>query len=164
MCGHQVFAGHHLIDGTSHITLETQVAIGDNTHQATIVIHHGDAADMIFVHQVERILHGASELDGDRVINHAVFGTFDNGHLARLLLDTHVLVDDTDSAFACYGNGHSRLRHRVHGSGNEGDFQFDVTRESRAQMYGTGQYFRICRNQEDVIVCEAVHHNFVCNK
>jgi len=81
---------------------------------------------VILTHQHERVADGFAALDGDGIVYHAVFGTLDNGYLAGLLVDRHVLVDDADSALAGYGNSHRRFGYGVHGGCDKRHFQFDV--------------------------------------
>ena len=126
VCGDEFLGCHHVIDGPQHIFLETEVAIRHDAHQMLLFVHHGYAADVIFVHELQRILHAASALYRYGVVNHAVLGAFYNGNLARLLFDTHVFMYDTDAAFARNCDSHRRFRDGIHRSRNEGNLKFDV--------------------------------------
>ena len=88
------------------MTLETEVAVSDNTHEVVFFINHGNAADMIVVHHIQSILDGAAATNRDRVIDHTVLCTLDDGHLTSLLFDRHILMNDTDTALTRNGNGH----------------------------------------------------------
>ena len=126
VCGDEFLGCHHVIDGSQHIFLETEVAIRHDAHQMLLFVHHGYAADVIFVHEFQCILHAASALYRHGVVNHAVLGAFYNGNLARLLFDTHVFMYDTDAAFARNCDSHRRFRDGIHRSRNEGNLKFDV--------------------------------------
>ena len=68
-CGHQV-AGHDVVHLLIQILLESKVPVGDDTHQFSF---HGDgqAADMLFMHDVERFVEGGIRGDRHRVHNQA---------------------------------------------------------------------------------------------
>jgi hypothetical protein len=104
--GNQVLAGHYLINLLVHVTLETKVTVGHDTNEMILVIHHWNTTDMIVVHHIQRILHCTATTDGDRVINHTILSTLHDSHLTSLLLDGHVLVDDTNTTFAGDSNRH----------------------------------------------------------
>ena len=106
MGGHEMFLRHDLIDGTIQTTLEAQVTVGDDTHQMTVVVYHGDTTDMILRHDVEGLCHRCSQGDGDRIIDHTVLCTFHDGHLTGLVVNRHILVDYTDTALTRDGDGH----------------------------------------------------------
>ena len=108
------------------MAFKTQVAVGNDADEATFIVDHGDATDVVLVHQIQGIAHRFVTFDGNGVVNHTVFSTFHDGHLACLLLDAHVFVDNADTSLAGNGNGHLRLRYRVHGSGYERNLQVDV--------------------------------------
>ena len=137
--GDEVFLGHDLIDEFVEVTLEAQVPVGDDTDKQVVLIHHGNATDMVFRHHGEGILHRLSLTDGDGVIDHAVLCSFDDGHLPGLLIHRHVFVDDADTTLTGNGNGHFRLRDSIHGGSNERNVQLDVTGEHGFQLYGPGE-------------------------
>ena len=143
LCGrrHQVLLGHHLVNALVRMTFETQVAVGDNAHQVSFIIDNGYAANVIFMHQFECVAHSLVALDGNRVVNHAVFGTLHDGYLTGLFFDAHVLVNHTDTAFAGNGNGHLRLCHRVHGGSDKGNLQVNVAREFRGKRNFARKHF-----------------------
>ena len=162
--GDEVLLRHHLLYGAVQAALKAQVAVGDDAHEALLVVDHGYASDVVFGHDVKSLCHGAAAGNGDGVVDHAVLSTLDDGHLACLLVDGHVLVDDADASLAGDGNGHLALGDGVHGSRHKGHVQLDVAREAGFQLYRLGQYFRVSGNQQDVVEGQAVHHDFVCNK
>ena len=138
MGGHEVLAGHHLIDGLVEPTLKAQVTVGDDTHQMVLVVDHGNAADVVVVHHFQSVLHRLAAADGHGVVDHAVLGPLHDGHLVRLFLYRHVLVDDADTAFARDRNGHGRLGDGVHGGRHERDIERDVTGKACFQLYRLG--------------------------
>ena len=164
MCGDEVLGSHHLVNLLVETAFEAQVAIGHDAHQFVIIVHDGDATNVVVGHHGKGILHGAAAANGHRVVDHAVLGTLHDSHLASLGLYRHVLMNHTDTTFAGDGDGHCRLGDRVHGGGYKRHIQCNVSRKARFQLYSLRQYFRISRNKQDVIKSETVHHDFVFYK
>ena len=161
---HEILACHHVVDEFVEMTLETEVAVGDDTHEVVLLIHYGDTSDVVFRHDVEGVFHCLSATYCHGVVNHSVLGTLHDGHLTGLVFNRHVLVNHADTAFARYGDSHCRLGDGVHGSRNERHVQGDVTRELGLQLYRFRQYLGISGNKKDVIEGQTVHYNFICNK
>ena len=161
---HQIVLRHDLLHGTVETALKAQVAVCHDTHEVLVVVDHGDTSDMILRHDVQSLCHRRSQGDRDRIIDHAVLSTLHDSHLTRLVLDGHILVNNTDTTFTCNGDGHLRLCHSIHGSRHKRHVQLNVARETGFQLYCLGQYLRISRNQQDVVECKTIHHDFVCNK
>ena len=140
MGSHQILARHHIVNFALQPALKAQVAIRNDAHQVVLVIYHWNTTDVILSHHGQRVGHGLATANGHGVVNHAVLSTLYNGHLAGLCLDGHILVNHTNATFAGNGNGHSRLRHRVHSSGHERYVQLNVPRKAGFQLYRFGQY------------------------
>ena len=103
---HQMILRHDLIDGTIQTTLKAEVTVSHDTHQMTVVIHHGDTTDMILRHDLEGLCHRGTQGDGDRIVDHTILGTLHDSHLTGLVVDRHVLVDHTDTTLTSDGDGH----------------------------------------------------------
>ena len=162
--GYQVFGSHHIPYRSAHVGEETHVPVGHDAHQVIVVVHHRDAADVVLVHEIQRIPHGLVLVDGNRVADHAVFRTFHLPDLGRLLHDTHIFMNYADASFPCQGDGHRRFCHGVHGGGHNGDVKMDVPGKPRLQAYLPRKDFRIPRNKEDVVKCETLQCNSFINK
>ena len=52
---HQPVAGHHIAHRPAHFLFETQVAVGDNTHQALLIIDNRNASNAVFAHESDGI-------------------------------------------------------------------------------------------------------------
>ena len=108
----QVVFGHHLVDQTVEVALETQVAVGYDTYQYLVLVDYGDTADVVFAHHRQSLAYRRAATDGHGVVNHTVFGTFHGVYLPGLGLDAHVFMNHANAAFAgdsdcqlCFGNG-----------------------------------------------------------
>ena len=159
--GNQVLARHHLGYRTLHVRLKTQVAVRYNPHQHVLVVHHGNTADVVFLHQLQRIAHGLLCRNSDRVGNQSVLRTLHAAHLSRLRLDRHVLVNHTDTAFAGDSNRHRRLRHGVHRCRHHGDVQANVTGELTAEVHLTRKHLRISGHQQHIVKGKPLFNNSI---
>ena len=140
MGSNKILRSHHLIYLFVEMTLETQVTICYNTNQMVFVINNRNTTNMIVMHHIKSILHCASATNSDWIVNHSILGTLYNGHLACLLLNRHVLVDNTDTSLTSYGYGHRRLGNSIHSGCYEWNVQLDITRELGFQLYLFRQY------------------------
>ena len=143
--------GHHLRNRTQHVPLETQIPVRDDTDQLAIRIHNRNSADLVLLHQIQRVAHRILLRDGHRVVDHAVLGTLHPADLSRLFRNGHVLVDHTDTAFTRQRNGQRRLRHGIHRGGHNGDVELDITRETGLDADLSRQHFRIGGYEQHIV-------------
>ena len=54
---HKIILRHNLLNGTIQTTLKAQVTVSNDAHEVLLIIHHGDTANMILRHDVERLGH-----------------------------------------------------------------------------------------------------------
>ena len=139
MGDHEVFLRHHVINLLVQICLETKVTVGHNADKGVDIIYHRDTTNVILMHDVEGILHGRATLDGDRIVNHTVFGTFHDGNLTSLLLYRHILMNHADTTFTGNGDCHGCLCDSVHGCCHKWNLQFNITRELGGKGDFTGK-------------------------
>ena len=161
---HKAFGSHDVAHGDGKVLLETDVTVGDDTHQATAAVGDGDAANVVFLHQAKGIGHGLVLVNGNGVGDHAVLRTLYLTYLTGLGGDAHILVNDADSAFARQGDGHGRLGDRNHGGRHDGDVEGNVAGETGVEVYHAGEHLRISRDEKDIVECEAFHGNSVIYK
>ena len=96
----------------------------------------------------------------ERIDNDAVFGALYLVHLVCLLLDGHVLVNDTDTALPCNGDRHLCFCDGVHRRCHHRCFQLDGTCQRCAQINHIRCYVRFCRNQQNVIKRQPLFSEF----
>ena len=104
--GHQIFGSHYFTYRYRHIFLESQVAVGDNAYEPVVAIHHRDTADMVFLHELQRVAYRAVAGDGDRVIDHTALSSLDLTHLSGLLGNRHILVYHADTPLSGHSDRH----------------------------------------------------------
>ena len=164
VCGDQFVFGHHLVDRTVHVTLETQVTVGHDTDQGLIFRYNRNAADVVLFHQHQGIAYGIVFADGDGVVDHAVLGTFDLAYLCGLLCDTHIFVNHTDTSFTGDSDCQLSFGHGIHSGRNDRGIDEYITRETRSDRYLAGKHFRISRDKQDIIECESFGLNLISNE
>ncbi len=72
-------------------------------------------------------------------------------HLAGLLLNGHVFVDDAHAALPGDGNAHAGVGDSVHGGGHQRDVQPDFLCQLYRQIDVLGQHLAFVRHQQDVV-------------
>jgi len=117
--GDQFVLGHHIVDRALHVALEPQVAVRYDADQRIVRGDHGNSADVVLFHQLQRIAYRIVFADGDRVVDHTVLGALHLAHLGGLVGDRHIFVDYADSSFAGDSDGHVGFRHGIHGCRND---------------------------------------------
>ena len=138
MGGHQVVLRHNLINRTVEPTFETQVTIGHDTYKSFVIINNGNTTNMILCHDLKGLSNCRATWNGDGVVNHTILCPLDNSHLTCLVLNSHVLMNNTNSSLTGNGNSHLTLGHRVHGSSHKGNVQLNMTSEQSFQLYCLG--------------------------
>ena len=122
----EVLGCHNLLYEHVHVFLEADVTVGDYSGQAAVFAYYRDAADVVGVHHSQGLAHSLVFVDGERVADHSALGPLDLAHLGCLVGGGHILVNDTDAAFAGKGYGHCCFRYGVHCGGHYGDVESDV--------------------------------------
>ena len=113
----------------SHILLEPQVPVRDDSDQEAIDVDNRDSSDVVLAHHRKRFTHSGFRANRNGVVDHPVLSPFYAADLLALFLDRHVLVDHTDSSGPCHGYSESRFSHCVHGGGHDRSVELDVGRE-----------------------------------
>src|SRR5262249_54797094 len=98
---------------------------------------------------------------GDGVGDDAVLAALDAVHLARLLRDRQVLVDDADAPLLGQGDGQFALGDRVHGRGDDRDVEADGAGELGADVHVGGDDVAVGGLQEDVVEGDALVGNAI---
>ena len=125
--GDEPLLRHDLLYLPRSVFLETEVAVGDDAYQRPVGRDDGDAAYAVLLHEAQRVAYGILLENGDRVVNHAVFGTFHLPHLRCLLLDRHVFVYHSDTSLPCERDGQRGFGDRIHCGGYDGNVKTNVS-------------------------------------
>ncbi len=98
--GDEVVACHYFADGEIHIAFEAKVTVGNDSDQKSLIVNHGNTADVILFHHCKSISDRFIPANGHGVVDHAVFSAFHRMDLTCLFGDRHVFVDDPDTSLA----------------------------------------------------------------
>ena len=126
--GDEVVLGHHFADRLVKIALEAQVSIREDAYEA-LSARDRQPGNLVLVHEIERLPDGNFRSDRYRVHNHAALRPFHLVHFFGLAFDGHVPVNEPDAALSCDRDGETRVRHRVHCCGDDGNIQRDLAAE-----------------------------------
>ena len=148
--------GHHGADRLLQIALEANVAVGDDADRPTVSRHHGQARDVVSLHQLERLGQLLVGADGYRVDHHPGLGLLDLLNLEGLLGDGEILVNDPDAALPRHTDGGGGLGHRVHGRRYDRHGQLDGSRQRRLDVGVLRDDVALGRDQQDVVEGESL--------
>ena len=156
----QIVFRHPLGDRQIEARLESQIAVGENADQLSVRVRHRHAGNLVLLHHLQRLGDRLPRPHGDRVDDHARFRALHFVDLFRLLLDRHVLVDDTESALLRHGDRQARLGHRVHRRGDDRDVESNVAGQTRGDVDEVRVKVGLRRAQQDVVKCQTDRNRF----
>ena len=121
-----LFGRHHIAYGGFQTVFKAHVT-GSHDADQVAILQDRNAGDVVLTGQFEQFTDGCIRLDRDGLFNHTGFEALDLADFVSLLLDGHVLVDDTDTAFLSHGDCQTGFSYGVHCSGNQRNIQFNAT-------------------------------------
>ena len=156
----EVFLRHDVIDRLIVVGFEAEIAVGQNADELAVFCD-GHAADLVPLHERDRLAHAVVGREEKRVGDDAVFAALDLVHLARLLLDGHIFMDDADAAFAGDSDRELALGDGVHRRAHQRYIQTNVVRQPRGQIDLGGKHVGCCRDQKHVVKSQTLLHYLV---
>mmetsp|Transcript_51612 Transcript_51612/g.109666 ORF Transcript_51612/g.109666 Transcript_51612/m.109666 type:complete len:535 (+) Transcript_51612:195-1799(+) len=90
--------------------------------------------------------------DADRAEDESGFVLLDFDHFRNLVSNGQIGVDHTDSTLQCEGDGHPGLGDRVHGAGDDGNLEPDVSGEVSVQLHITNAEVNVARHADEIVV------------
>ncbi len=125
--GNQFFFWRHYIrDLNGIIRHKTHIAVCEDAHKGAVLLTDRNAADLIFAHQIFRILRRILRIKEKRIRNNAVFRSFNFIHFCCLILDRHILVYYADAALARNSDRHSGFRYGIHGRSHKRNIKLNI--------------------------------------
>ncbi len=152
----KVVGGHHGGHRCRVVIGEAHVPVGDDAEHAPPIVHDGEARDAVAFLQrlgVQQRLVGPQR---DRIVDHPALEPLDAPHFLLLRVEIEVAMDHAHPAGLRHGDGHPRLRHSVHGRGQQRDVQSDAPRHLRARIGGARQDAALGRDQQHVVEGEGL--------
>ena len=157
--GDQVLLGHHVAHGNVGARLKAQVAIGQDAHQP-LALRDGHAADAVAAHHLQRIGNQFVGANGHRIDDHPALRALYLVDFACLVGDGKIAVHNADAALLGHGNGHARLRNRVHGRGEQRRVQRDGARQLRLRAHLHRHNLAEGGYQQDIVESEGFRKIF----
>ena len=148
-----VLRRHDGRDRRVELGFKAQVAVRHDTDRL-LAVDDRHARNAHGTGQVDDLTNRHAGRHRDRIAHHAGLEFLDRQDLPRLLLDVHILVDDTESALLGQRDRQSGLRDRIHGSRQDRDAEPNLPGQAGAQIDFPRQDLGVTRLQQDVIECE----------
>ncbi len=130
--------------------LETQVAMCDDANRLAIV-DDGHSGYPLGAREFDNFTDGLVRRNGYRVSNDAALKLLDASDFPGLVGRTHVLVNDSDTAFLSERDSKPRLGNGVHGRRHQRDIQLYLARHVGGQRHFTRQNIRVLGPKEYII-------------
>ena len=156
--GDEVLAGHHFGDLQTVVILgcdEAHVAVGDDADELVVLVHDRQTGDVETAAQLVEVGQGHVRAHGERIADHAGFGTLDDVDLGGLVVDGKVAVQHADAAVASHGDGHVGFGDGVHRGGDRRDLHRDVACEMGGGVHFGRNDVRLVRQQQHIVIGEA---------
>ena len=127
LAGGDQAAGHDVADLLVRLQLDDRphVAAADDADELA-VIDDGDACDALLRHHPPGGLDGLVRAGREHFTVDDLLAPLDLLDFLDLLFAGHVPVDDADAALVGHGDGHLRLRDRVHGGADDRNVEADI--------------------------------------
>ena len=156
--GDESLLRHHVGDGLVVIAFKAKVAVGENADELAL-FGNGHAADTVFFHKFQSVLHEVVGFQEERVGNDAVFAAFYSVYVRSLFFDGHILVNDTEPPFPRHGNRHTAFGNRIHRRADQGQVELNLIAEFGPQIHVARQHVGCLRDQKYVVKRQAFFYN-----
>jgi hypothetical protein len=150
-CGDETFLGHRFLERTVQLSLELQVAIGDDADEAVVAVDDRNAGDPEALHEDRRLADRVFGTESDRLADHAALRALHTIDFRRLPIDGHVLVQHRDSAGTGHRDGHFRFGYGVHRRRHERHPKVNAPRKAGPHVGVAGVSQRMIWNEEHIV-------------
>ena len=130
----EVFLCHYVADFCIVVRNKTHISVCDDSDQLACSVNNRNTGNLIFSHKLVSVINISVCCERKWIYNYAVFRTLYLVNLVRLLFNSHVLVNDTDTALSCDSNCHFCLCYCVHSSGHNRCFKNDIPSQPCAEI------------------------------
>ncbi|MOA06439.1 hypothetical protein D3C78_1260720 [compost metagenome] len=138
---HEIVACHNLADFNFVIMNKTQITIRQNTDQFMFIINDRYTGNTEFPHNFFCIRYQMICRKRERICYNTALGTFYTIHFLCLLFNGHILMNNSNAAFTCNGNGKCCFRYRIHPCADQWNVKLNIVAELRGYVDLFWQYF-----------------------
>jgi hypothetical protein len=150
--GDEVAPGHQGRDRLLEpLVPEAEVAVGQDSDQAPVVVCDRNAGDVVPRHQLECVSDGCVGRQRHRLDDHPRLGALDLVDLSDLVLDREVAVEDPEPALARERDRQPSLGDRVHRRREDRNLEGDLAGQERRRGDLVRQHSRLGRDEQDVV-------------
>ncbi len=156
--GDQVLTGHNLGDLEAVVVLgsdEAHVTVGDDADELVVLVDDRQTGDVEAAAQLVEVGEGDVRAHGERIVDHAGFGTLDDVDLGGLVVDGKIAVQHADAAVTGHGDRHVGFGDGVHCGGDRRDLHRDVAGEVSGGVHLGRDDIRLVRQQQHIVIGEA---------
>ena len=152
---------HHFGDLNVEIGHKPHIAVGDDTHQFA-VLADGNTGDLEFTHQRIGFINKVIGRKEEGLIDNAVLTALYPLNFFRLLLDGHILMNDTDAAFPRHGDRHLAFGNSIHRGTHQRNIQLDLIGEAGIELDCIGQDLALGGHQQHIVEGQGFFQHFAC--
>ena len=146
----EIFFRHDFADRQMKPRFEAKIAIRQNADQPA-VFRDRNARYFVMSHQLDGIFNFVVWRHRDGIDDHAAFRSLDFVDLRRLLIDRHVLVNDSNSALLGKRDCQPGFGYGIHCSADNWNIQFDAPGEPCIRPSFGGKDVGFERNNQNVV-------------
>ena len=159
--GDKMLFGHDLADRHVVVIQEAHITVCDDANQITALIADRNTRDAEFVHEIICFIDEVVCRKGKGVGDDAVFVSLNLVNLFCLLINGHVLVNGTDTAFTSHGNRKIGFGYGIHCGAHQRNVQLDLIGEARLQIDHIGRDFTLRGNEQNVVKGNSVLNDLI---
>ena len=159
-CGDQIFLGHHFANLLVVVCDEAEVTVSEDTNEFA-VFNDRNAGYLVFAHKCVCVEYTVLRRKEERIYDNAVLGTLYLVNFIDLLLDAHVLVDNTDTALSCDSDSHAAFGNGIHCRGHYRRIEHDVLGQVCPEVYHVRCNIALCRNKQYIVKCKPLFDKFL---
>ena len=151
----KVFLSHNVLNRHIVVGHEAEVAVCYDSDKNSVFITDRHTGNLILSHKLVCFIDIIVGMEEERVCNYAVFASLYSFNLVALLLDCHIFVDYSDTAFSRHSNSQRVFGYCVHSRAHQRNIKLDLFCEMRFQRYCAREDVAFCGNEENVVECDS---------
>ena len=154
LCGDQlVLRGHDLGDRLLHVSDEAGVPSGDDADEEAVMINDRISGIAVLHGKCKNVSESHVGGYSGRSNHHSALEALYAADCLCLLLDAHVLVDESETALLGNGNSHLRARYGIHRSGNHRDVKGNILGQTGMEIGCVGKNSRMSGDKQHIVKC-----------